>query len=69
MKQFEKIRERNEKGETIKKEKERGFVKFKMTKPPNSTNGAETRIWTRDTRIFSPVLYRLSYLGFKDVTV
>ena len=26
-------------------------------------NGAETRIRTRDTRIFSPMLYRLSYLG------
>ncbi len=27
------------------------------------SNGAETRIRTRDTRIFSPMLYRLSYLG------
>ena len=26
-------------------------------------NGAETRIRTRDTRIFSPMLYLLSYLG------
>jgi hypothetical protein len=26
-------------------------------------NGAETRNRTRDTRIFSPLLYRLSYLG------
>ena len=25
--------------------------------------GAQTRIWTTDTGIFSPLLYRLSYLG------
>ena len=32
-------------------------------------NGAETRIRTRDTRIFSPLLYRLSYLGMADEEV
>jgi hypothetical protein len=29
-------------------------------------NGAETRNRTRDTRIFSPVLYHLSYLGMEN---
>ena len=26
-------------------------------------NGGETEIWTRDTRIFNPLLYQLSYLA------
>ena len=29
----------------------------------NEKNGAQGRIWTTDTRIFSPLLYHLSYLG------
>ena len=32
----------------------------------NLASGAETRNRTRDTRIFSPLLYRLSYLGTKN---
>jgi hypothetical protein len=28
-------------------------------------NGAQGRIWTTDTRIFSPLLYQLSYLGMR----
>ena len=28
-------------------------------------NGAQGRIRTTDTRIFSPLLYQLSYLGFR----
>ena len=34
-------------------------------KPPKNlnTNGAEAQNRTADTRIFSPLLYRLSYLG------
>ena len=28
-------------------------------------NGAQGRIRTTDTRIFSPLLYQLSYLGFE----
>ncbi len=27
-------------------------------------SGAQTRIRTTDTRIFNPLLYQLSYLGF-----
>ena len=30
-------------------------------------NGARTWIWTRDTRIFNPLLYQLSYSGTKSV--
>jgi hypothetical protein len=29
--------------------------------------GAEERSRTADTRIFSPLLYHLSYLGIKDI--
>ena len=29
--------------------------------------GAQTRIWTTDTGIFSPLLYRLSYLGILTI--
>ena len=29
--------------------------------------GAEERSRTADTRIFSPLLYHLSYLGFRDI--
>jgi hypothetical protein len=30
-------------------------------------NGAQRRNRTTDTRIFNPLLYRLSYLGMRDV--
>ena len=36
---------------------------------PLSYSGAETRNRTRDTRIFSPLLYQLSYLGRKGENI
>ncbi len=31
------------------------------------SNGAQTRNRTKDTRIFSPLLYQLSYLGINKI--
>ena len=46
--------------------KEKGVKLFSLT--PSSL-GAETQNRTGDTRIFSPLLYRLSYLGIRIVGI
>lgn len=38
----------------------------RLWEPLNKKSGAETQNRTGDTRIFSPLLYHLSYLGTED---
>ena len=40
-----------------------------MPKISQAGNGAQGRIRTTDTRIFSPLLYQLSYLGLSAIFV